>query len=189
MFKEEFFLYNLIDFFFRLRAELEESKQRVIKELENAKREVEIQLGSQKSTYEEQLNILGYNLDEQKKALAEVNRKKRELEIEKELLATEVETNNRIRQIQFEEAKLNISPYRSNFIKELEDVLNETTADVELALMANSDGYNNLNSVCNSAVSLREMQLMVREASERCKEVGINYVSLNFLFILYHLKV
>ncbi|XP_046607794.1 kinesin-like protein KIF14 isoform X3 [Neodiprion virginianus] len=157
----------------KLRAELEESKQKVIKELENAKREVEMQLGSQKSTYEEQLQMLGSSLEQQKKALAEVNRRKQELELEKELLASEVETNNRIRQIQSEEEKFNISPYRSNFLQELEDILNETTADVEMALNMNIDS----EETNSRTVSLREMQLLVKEASERCREVGINYIT------------
>ncbi|XP_020708303.2 kinesin-like protein KIF14 isoform X2 [Athalia rosae] len=157
----------------KLRAELEESKQKVIRELENAKREVEIQLGSQKSTYEEQLQVLGSSLEQQRMALVEINRKKHELELEKELLASEVETNNRIRQIQFEEAKLNISPYRSNFLQDLEEVLNETTADVEMALNMNI-ASREMNS---SGVSLREMQLLVKQASERCREVGINYMT------------
>ncbi|XP_015510828.1 kinesin-like protein KIF14 isoform X1 [Neodiprion lecontei] len=157
----------------KLRAELEESKQKVIKELENAKREVEMQLGSQKSTYEEQLQMLGSSLEQQKKALAEVNRRKHELELEKELLASEVETNNRIRQIQSEEEKFNISPYRSNFLQELEDILNETTADVEMALNMNIDS----EETNSRTVSLREMQLLVKEASERCREVGINYIT------------
>lgn len=157
---------------FRLRAELEESKQKAIKELENAKREVELQLGSQKSTYERKIEVLGSTLEEQKLALEEINRRKQELELEKEILASEIETNNRIRKIQQVDAKPNVSPYKSNFLQELESILNETTADFESALKIKTSA----ETIKAGGISLHEMQILVREATERCREVGINYV-------------
>ncbi|KAF7384613.1 hypothetical protein HZH68_014225 [Vespula germanica] len=155
----------------KLRAELEESKQKAIKELENAKREVELQLGSQKSTYERKIEVLGSTLEEQKLALEEINRRKQELELEKEILASEIETNNRIRKIQQVETKPNVSPYKSNFLQELESILNETTADFESALKIKTSA----ETIKAGGISLHEMQILVREATERCREVGINY--------------
>lgn len=154
----------------KLRVELEESKQKAIKELENAKREVELQLGSQKSLYEREIEVLGSTLEEQKIALEEINRRKQELELEKEILASEIETNNRIRKIQVE-AKANMSPYKSTFLQELESVLNETTADLESALKIQIS----TDTIKAGGISLHEMQVLVREATERCREVGINY--------------
>ncbi|XP_035740888.1 kinesin-like protein KIF14 isoform X2 [Vespa mandarinia] len=155
----------------KLRAELEESKQKAIKELENAKREVELQLGSQKSTYEHKIEVLGSTLEEQKLALEEINRRKQELELEKEILANEIETNNRIKKIQQVETKANVSPYKSNFLQELESILNETTADFESALKIKTSA----ETIKAGGISLHEMQILVREATERCREVGINY--------------
>ncbi|KAK2578701.1 hypothetical protein KPH14_011668 [Odynerus spinipes] len=155
----------------KLRAELEESKQKAIKELENAKLEVELQLGSQKSTYERKIEVLGSTLEEHKIALEEINRRKQELELEKEILTSEIETNNRIRKVQQVEAKTNVSPYKSNFLQELESILNETTADLESALKIQISR----DTIKAGGISLHEMQVLVREATERCKEVGINY--------------
>ncbi|XP_015184259.1 PREDICTED: kinesin-like protein KIF14 [Polistes dominula] len=155
----------------RLRAELEESKQKAIKELENAKREVELQLGSQKSTYEHKIEVLGSTLEEQKLALEEINRRKQELELEKEMLANEIEINNKIREIQQVESQSNVSPYKSNFLQDLECILNETTADFESALKMKCSA----DTIKAGGISLHEMQILVREATERCREVGINY--------------
>lgn len=157
----------------RLRAELEESKQKAIKELENAKREMELQLGSQKSTYEHKIEVLGSTLKEQKQALENINRRKKELELEKELLVTEVETNNKIKKIQLQQSHAKLSPYKSNFLQELESILNEKTADIENALKTKLSKEN----ITAGGVSLHEMQILVKEATERCKEVGFNYVS------------
>jgi kinesin family protein 14 len=157
----------------RLRAELEESKQKAMKELENAKREVEMQLHSQKSAYEDEIKQLGSNLEEQKSALEEMNRKKKELEREKELLASEIETNNKIRRLEIEDSEISISPYKSNFLQELEEILNETTADAQIALTVKTS----IDAMKTGGVSLHEIQLLVREATERCREVGVNYVS------------
>lgn len=157
---------------YRLRAELEESKQKAIEELESAKQEVEMQLGSQKLSYERKIEILGSTVEEQKLALQQIHRKKKELELEKELLASEVETNNRLKRIQSEEKRVSIPPYQSTFLQELESILNEKTADAEFALkMKTSAG-----AIHDGGISLHEMQILVREATERCREVGINYV-------------
>ncbi|XP_053978257.1 kinesin-like protein KIF14 isoform X1 [Hylaeus volcanicus] len=155
----------------KLRAELEESKQKAIKELENAKREVEVQLGSQKLTYERKIEVLGSTVEEQKFALEQINQKRKELELEKELLANEVKINNRLKQIHSEQKKVTVSPYKSNFLQELESILTEETADAEFALKmkASTDAIN------DGGITLHEMQLLVREATERCREVGINY--------------
>ncbi|XP_066582753.1 kinesin-like protein KIF14 isoform X3 [Prorops nasuta] len=155
----------------KLKGELEESKRKAIIELENAKREVEMQLGSQKSIYERKIEMLGSTLEEQKLALEEINRKKQELELEKEFLATELKANNKIRKIQLEETKITLSPYKSNFLQELESILNEKTADVEIALKTNITK----DSIYAGGVSLHEMQMLVREATERCREFGLKY--------------
>ncbi|XP_012228838.1 kinesin-like protein KIF14 isoform X1 [Linepithema humile] len=155
----------------KLRAELEESKQKAIKELENAKREVELQLGSQKSTYEHKIEVLGSTLEEQKHALEQINRRKKELELEKELLATEVETNNKIKKIQLEQSHERLSPYKSNFLQELESILNEKAADIESALKTKLDK----ETITAGGISLHEMQVLVKEATQRCKEAGFNY--------------
>lgn len=163
-----------------MRAELEESKQKAIKELENAKREVELQLGSQKSTYEQKIEVLGSTLEEQKHALEQINRRKKELELEKELLVTEVETNNKIKKIQLEQNHARLSPYKSNFLQELESILNERTADIETALKMKLNG----EMITAGGISLHEMQVLVKEATQRCKEAGFNYVSIYFVTII-----
>ncbi|XP_050463013.1 kinesin-like protein KIF14 isoform X1 [Cataglyphis hispanica] len=155
----------------RLRAELEESKQKAIKELENAKREVELQLGSQKSAYEHKIEILGSTVEEQKHALQQINQQKKELELEKQLLVTEMETNNKIKKIQMEQSHARLSPYKSNFLQELENILNERTADIENALKTKLDQ----KAITAGGISLHEMQILVKEASQRCKEAGFNY--------------
>ncbi|CAL7943252.1 unnamed protein product [Xylocopa violacea] len=155
----------------KLRAELEESKQKAIKELENAKREVEIQLGSQKLSYERKIEILGSTVEEQKLALEEIHQRKRELELEKELLENEVETNNRLKQIQLNQKGVNVVPYKSNFLQELESILNEKTADAEFALKMKASA----EAISYGGISLHEMQILVKEATQRCREVGLNY--------------
>ncbi|XP_014214321.1 kinesin-like protein KIF14 isoform X3 [Copidosoma floridanum] len=155
----------------KLRVELEESKQKAKKELENAKREVEMQLELQKSAYECEIKQLGSNLEQQKLELEEANKKKKELEREKELLASEIETSNKIRRLEIEDSGINISPYKSNFIQELEGLLNETTADVETALSVKTS----IDAMKIGGVSPHEIQLLVREATETCRDVGVNY--------------
>ncbi|KZC09567.1 PREDICTED: kinesin-like protein KIF14 [Dufourea novaeangliae] len=155
----------------KLRAELEESKQKAIKELENAKREVEMQLGSQKSSYERKIEVLGSTVEEQKLALEQIHQKKKELELERELLVNEVEIGNRLKQIQSEEKKVTVTPYKSNFLEELENILSEKTADAEFALKMKAS----TEAINGGGITLHEMQLLVREATERCREVGINY--------------
>ncbi|KAF3421228.1 hypothetical protein E2986_06557 [Frieseomelitta varia] len=155
----------------KLRAELEESKQKAIKELENAKREVEMQLGSQKLSYERKIEILGSTVQEQKVALEQIHQRKKELELEKELLENEVEANNRLKQIQLDQKRVNVTPYKSNFLQELESILNERTADAEFALKMKAS----VEAISDGGISLHETQILVREATERCREVGINY--------------
>ncbi|XP_043259230.1 kinesin-like protein KIF14 [Colletes gigas] len=155
----------------KLRAELEESKQKAIRELESAKQEVEMQLGSQKLTYERKIEILGSTVEEQKFALEKIHQKKKELELEKELLVSEVEVNNRLKQIQLQQKKVTVAPYKSNFLQELENILTEKTADAEFALKMKAS----TEAISEGGISLHEMQLLVKEATERCREVGINY--------------
>ncbi|XP_014468887.1 PREDICTED: kinesin-like protein KIF14 [Dinoponera quadriceps] len=155
----------------KLRAELEESKQKAIKELENAKQEVELQLGLQKSTYERKIEDLGSTLEEQKHALEQINRRRKELELERELLVTEVETNNKIKKIELEQSHAKLAPYKSNFLQELENILNEQTADFESALKMKLSK----EAINAGGISLHEMQILVKEATQRCKEVGFDY--------------
>lgn len=156
-----------------MRAELEESKQKAIKELENAKREIETQLNAQKCSYEQEIKALGTSLEQQKIALEKTNQQKRELEIEKDLLASEVERNNRMKEL-LDNSRIHVTPYKSNFLQELQSILAENTAEVESALrMKLSD-----EAIKAGGVSLHEMQLLVREATERCRDVGVNYVSI-----------
>ncbi|RLU15621.1 hypothetical protein DMN91_011374 [Ooceraea biroi] len=155
----------------KLKAELEESKQKAMKELESARREAELQLSSQKSTYERKIEVLGSTVEEQKYALEQINRRRQELELEKELLATEVETNNKIKKIQSEENYAKLTPYKSNFLQELENILNEKTADVESALKSKLTE----KTITTGGISLHEMQILVKEATQRCKEAGFHY--------------
>lgn len=146
-----------------------------MKELENAKKEVEMQMDSQKCTYESKIKQLDSNLEKQKLALEETNRKKKELERQNELLASEIETNNKIRKLEIDDSGINISPFKTNFLQELEEILNETTADVEMALSVKTS----IEAMKVGGVSLHEIQLLVREATERCRDVGVNYVSVD----------
>ncbi|XP_012148737.2 kinesin family member nebbish isoform X4 [Megachile rotundata] len=155
----------------KLRAELDESKRKAIKELENAKREAEMQLGSQKLLYERKIEILGSTVEEQKIALEQIYQKKKELELEKELLANEVKTNNRLKQMQLEQKKVTIAPYKTTFLQELENILNEKAADAEYALKMKASA----EAITDGGISLHEIQLLVKEATERCREVGLNY--------------
>lgn len=164
----------MLFFSHRLRAELEESKQKAIKELENAKREMELQLGSQKSTYEQKIEILGSTLKEQNHALEQINRRKKELELERELLVKEVEVNNKIKKIRMEQSHANLSPYKSNFLQELESILNEKTADIEHVLKTKLNG----ETITAGGISLHEMQILVKEATQRCQDAGFQYVSI-----------
>lgn len=144
-----------------------------MKELENAKQEMEAQFNSQKTVYEKEIKALGTTLEKQKSALEDINRKQQKFEQEKELLIREIETNKRIKSLQQEnKTELNISPYKSNFLQEIEKILNETTAGAEIALTLKSSNQ----AMKAGGVSLYELQLLVREASERCRELGLNYV-------------
>lgn len=160
---------------------MEESKQKAIKELENAKREAEMQLGSQRLSYERKIEILGSTVEEQKIALEQIYQKKKELELEKELLATEVETNNRLKQLQVEPKKDSIAPYKTTFLQELESILNEKAADAEFALKMKAS----TEAINYGGISLHETQLLVKEATERCREVGLNYVRVNCACLIF----
>ena len=133
-----------------------------------------MQLGSQKLSYERKIEILGSTVQEQKVALEQIHQRKKELELEKELLENEVEANNRLKQIQLNQKRVNVTPYKSNFLQELESILNERTADAEFALKMKAS----VEAITDGGISLHETQILVREATERCKEVGINYVSI-----------
>lgn len=133
-----------------------------------------MQLGSQKLSYERKIEILGSTVQEQKVALEQIHQRKKELELEKELLENEVEANNRLKQIQLDQKRVNVTPYKSNFLQELESILNERTADAEFALKMKAS----VEAISDGGISLHETQILVREATERCKEVGINYVSI-----------
>ena len=133
-----------------------------------------MQLGSQKLSYERKIEILGSTVQEQKVALEQIHQRKKELELEKELLENEVEANNRLKQIQLNQKRVNVTPYKSNFLQELESILNERTADAEFALKMKAS----VEAITAGGISLHETQILVREATERCKEVGINYVSI-----------
>ena len=159
---------------------MEESKQQAIKELENAKREVEWQLGSQKSTYEREIEVLGSTLKEQNQALEQINRRKKELELEKELLVKEVEVNNKIKKIRLEQSHVKLSPYKSNFLQELESILSEKTADIENVLKTKLNG----ETVTAGGISLHEMQILVKEATQRCQEAGYLYVRIYLITII-----
>ncbi|XP_057325623.1 kinesin-like protein KIF14 [Microplitis mediator] len=152
----------------KLRAELEESKRKAVKELENAKKEVEMQLGSQKTSYEREIKMLGMTLEQQKLALEEVNKKKRQLEVEKEMLTYQIQ-ENKTREVK--ESMINVEPYESNFLQELEKILNEATADAEIALTIAASN----EVIAEGGITLHEMQLLVREATQRCRDIGINY--------------
>lgn len=133
-----------------------------------------MQLGSQKLSYERKIEILGSTVQEQKVALEQIHQRKKELELEKELLENEVEANNRMKQIQLDQKRVNVTPYKSNFLQELESILNERTADAEFALKMKAS----VEAISDGGISLHETQILVREATERCREVGINYVSI-----------
>ncbi|XP_024876232.1 kinesin-like protein KIF14 [Temnothorax curvispinosus] len=155
----------------KLRAELEESKQKAIKELENAKREVELQLGSQKSKYEQKIKFLDTTLKEQQHTLEQIDHRKKELELERELLSKEVEINNKIKKMQLEQSHARLTPYKSNFLQELESILNEKAADIENALKTKLNG----ETITAGGISLHEMQILVKEATQRCKEAGFDF--------------
>ncbi|KAF7996954.1 hypothetical protein HCN44_002600 [Aphidius gifuensis] len=158
----------------KLRAEIEESKQKAIKELENAKTEVEKQLGLQKKNYEFEIKKLDKTLKQQKETLDAVNKRKHELEVEKEILSYEIEKNNKTKindNINDYTDDSSVTKYKSNFLLELERILNETTADVESVLTVASSE----KAITAGGITLHEMQLLVREATERCRDIGLNY--------------
>jgi len=146
---------------------------------------VELQLSSQKSTSEREIEVLRSTVEEQKHALEQINRKKKELELEKELLTVEVETNNKIKKMQLEEDQAKLIPYKSNFLQELENILNEKTADVENALKSEFTE----KMITGDGISLHEMQILVKEATQRCKEAGFDYVCLHYIIYTNHYTI
>jgi len=73
--------------------------------------------------------------------------------------------------MQLEQNYAKLTPYKSNFLQELESILNEKTADIENALKMNGGTIN------AGGISLHEMQILVKEATQRCKEAGYDFVS------------
>lgn len=139
-----------------------------------------MQLGSQKSKYEQKIKFLDTTLKEQQHTLEQINHRKKELELEKELLSKEVEINNKIKKMELEQSHARLTPYRSNFLQELESILNEKAADIENALKTKLNG----ESITAGGVSLHEMQILVKEATQRCKEAEYDFVSY-FVTIIY----
>lgn len=119
-------------------------------------------------------------MKEQQHTLEQINHRKKELELEKELLCKEVETNNKIKKMELEKSHAKLTPYRSNFLQELESILNEKAADIENALKMKING----ETIIAGGVGLHEMQILVKEATQRCKEAGYDYVS--YLTIIYN---
>ncbi|XP_068083317.1 kinesin-like protein KIF14 isoform X2 [Anabrus simplex] len=154
----------------KLREELEEAAKRALKELEQTREEAEKQLGTQRLLYEQQLKHLGSALDQQKDELNEIQKKKEELELQKQVLEAEVESHKTWRNCgQFHDSSFNISPYQSNFLKEIEDALNETICETENILRTSP-----MTPECCS-IGLHDMKVMVQEANQRCKELCIDY--------------
>lgn len=131
-----------------------------------------MQLGSQKSKYEQKIKFLDSTLKEQQHTLEQIDHRKKELELEKELLSKEVEINNKIKKMQLEQSQSRLTPYKSNFLQELENILNEKTADIENALK-----MKNGETITAGGISLHEMHILVKEATQRCKEAGYDFVS------------
>ncbi|GLH01289.1 Kinesin-like protein unc-104 [Gryllus bimaculatus] len=152
----------------KLEAELEEAKRNALKELEETRKEAEMQLGSQRFQFEQQLQQLGTTLEMHKDALSEISRKKEELEIEKHILEAEVESHKLRRASTVLEDSFVIAPYKTNFLQEVEDILNGTLCETETVLRSNP---NEVSKVIN----LHDMQVMIQEAKQLSKELGIPY--------------
>lgn len=132
-----------------------------------------MQLGSQKSKYEQKIKFLDTTLKEQQHTLEQIDHRKKELELERELLSKEVEINNKIKKMQLEQSHTKLTPYKTNFLQELESILNEKAADIENALKTKLNG----EAITAGGISLHEMQILVKEATQRCKEAGYDFVS------------
>lgn len=100
----------------RLRAELEESKQRAISKLEA---EMESMLGAQKFDYERQINEVLSVVEMQTNALAEERKQKHVLEMERNVLQERVNNEDNCRKMISDVQKntKKISPYKSTFLK------------------------------------------------------------------------
>ena len=160
----------------RLKGELEDAKYKAMRELEEAKREAESRLMSQRSDYEKQLQQLGQTLEQHKDALFNERREKQQLEVQK--CALEAEVNRQLRGTRpTSPVPVEVTPHRSKFIEELEALLNSSMHALENDTTSTSPrtstSFNERYPY--SSTSLHEMQMQVREASERCKELGIPY--------------
>lgn len=145
----------------RLKAELEEAKNRAIIQLEEAEKK----LGFQRTKYEMQIQELGKSLQEQIEALAEVQKEKEKLSIKNSALEEKAKsTEKKILNHSILDCSVDISvtPYRSNLLEEVMKVLNESTDDPEF--LTPTDSF-----------SLHDIKIMCLEAEERCKEAGINF--------------
>ncbi|KAK3927471.1 Kinesin-like protein KIF14 [Frankliniella fusca] len=160
----------------RLKAELEEAKSKAMKELEEAKREAEARLMIQRSDYEKQLHQLGQTLEQHRDALFNERKEKQQLEVQK--TALEAEMNRQLNSvISSSPPPIEVAPHRSRFIEDLEALLNSSMHALENDTMCTSPGTSmSFNErYPYSSTSLHEMQMQVREASQRCKELGIPF--------------
>ncbi|XP_052123487.1 kinesin-like protein KIF14 isoform X3 [Frankliniella occidentalis] len=160
----------------RLKAELEEAKFKAMKELEEAKREAESRLMMQRSDYEQQLHQLGQTLEQQRDALFNERKEKQQLEVQK--TALEAEMNRQLNSVRSASPPpVEVTPHRSRFIEDLEALLNSSMHALENDTTCTSPGTSmSFNErYPYSSTSLHEMQMQVREASQRCKELGIPF--------------
>ncbi|XP_034236612.1 kinesin-like protein KIF14 isoform X3 [Thrips palmi] len=160
----------------KLKAELEDAKYKAMKELEEAKREAEARLMIQRSDYEKQLQQLGQTLEQHKDALFNERKEKHQLEVQK--TALEAEMNRQLSSTRpASPPAVEVTLHRSRFIEELEALLNTSMNALENDTNCTSPGtsmsFNDRYPY--SSTSLHEMQMQVREASQRCKELGIPY--------------
>lgn len=160
----------------KLKAELEEAKFKAMRELEEAKREAETRLMSQRSDYEKQLQQLGQTLELHRDALLNERKEKQQLEVQK--TALEAEMNRQLNCAKpSSPPPVESTPHRSRFIEELEALLNSSIHALENDTACTSPGTSiSFNErYPYSSTSLHEMQVQVREASQRCRELGIPY--------------
>ncbi|KAK6618956.1 hypothetical protein RUM44_003337 [Polyplax serrata] len=145
----------------KLRAELEESKQMAISKLEA---EMESMLGAQKFDYERQINEMLSIVEMQTNALAEERKQKHFLQMERNVLQERVNNHDSCRKNMNDGQRIakKCSPYKSTFLQDLKVILEDTTLDF-------------VSDENSEAISLHEMQVLVKEATQRCREYDINY--------------
>ncbi|XP_046398393.1 kinesin-like protein KIF14 [Ischnura elegans] len=160
----------------RLTRELEEAKLNAVKELQRANEEAEDKLHQQRLAFEKQISNLGHTLVQQKEMLERVEKAKGELEHQKTALEAELQRGLERKKALADKAATtpDISPYTSNFLQNLQDVLNCTeVADDEM--INSSFRVTEEESRKEEGVSLHEMQLMVKEASGLCRDHNLAY--------------